>query len=246
MGRSIYLDIYRDLRKQIMQGEFAQSGYLPSETELMQHYGCSRMTVRKAISLLANEGKAQAIRGKGVRVLCDGPNATSAEKAFSVDGLRSFTESAREIGATPSSQLFMLEHVDCSAGISQQTGFPEGEDLTHVGLVRYLNGHVVALDRHYFLTSKVPGIDQKVATSSLFRYIEDDLGIKITVSNREVTVEEPTDEDRERMGITKPLYVAVVRSRTFDSTGTQFEHVESKYLPSVFHFFDSATRTPLP
>lgn len=246
MGRSIYQDIYNDLRNSILQGEFAKSGYLPSETELTQHYGCSRMTVRKAISLLANEGEAQAIRGKGVRVLCNRSGTTTAEKAFRVDGLRSFTESAHDIGATPGSQLFILEHIICTEELQQQTGFPEEEDLTRVGLTRSLNDCIVALDRHYFLTSRVPGIDEKVATSSLFHYIESDLGIKITVSNREVTVEKPTDEDREKLGVTEPIYLAVVRSRTFDSTGTQFEYVESKYLPSCFHFFDSATRTPLP
>lgn len=246
MGRSIYQDIYQDLRRQIVQGAFAQTGFLPSETELMQHYDCSRMTVRKAVSLLANEGKAQAIRGKGVRVLYNGTDTASAEKEFRVDGLRSFTESAHDVGATPSSRMFMLDHVTCDAATSKQTGFPEGEDLTRVGLVRCLNDRVVALDRHHFLTSKVPGIDERVATTSLFRYIESDLGIKITVSNREVTVEEPSTADMELLGIEGPIYLAVVRSRTFDSTGTQFEHVESKYLPGVFHFFDSATRTPMP
>jgi GntR family trehalose operon transcriptional repressor len=246
MGKTIYDEIYRELRKRIISGDFAPQSFLPSEAKLTEEYGCSRMTVRKAISMLANEGMVAAIKGRGVRVICSPEEKNAAEKIFRVDGLTSFTESARSIGAAPSAQLFLLDHIVCTAAIAHETGFPEGRDLTRVNLVRSLNGQAMAIDRHLFLTEVVPGIDESIAVSSLFRYCEQDLGLEITVSNREVTVEKPTEEDIRLLGIEDPLYLAVVRSRTFDSAGDQFEHVESKYLPSWFHFFDSATRTPLP
>ena len=54
MGKAIYDEIYRNLRQRILDGSFAPQSYLPSEASLTQEFGCSRMTVRKAISMLAN------------------------------------------------------------------------------------------------------------------------------------------------------------------------------------------------
>lgn len=246
MGKAIYDGIYRELRERIVRGDYPPQSFLPSETELCSEYGCSRMTVRKAISMLANEGMVASIKGRGVRVIRPKTDQNQAEKAFYVNELTSFTESARAIGAKPSARLFLLDHVVCSPELSLQTGFAEGEDLTRVNLMRSLDGVAMAVDRHHFLTRIVPNIDEHVATSSLFRYCEEDLGLNITVSNREVSVELPTPEDKELLGITEPIYLAVMRSRTYDSDGEQFEYVVSKYLPNWFHFFDSATRTPLP
>ncbi|NLH92232.1 MAG: UTRA domain-containing protein [Atopobium sp.] len=104
----------------------------------------------------------------------------------------------------------------------------------------------MAIDRHHFLTSEIPGIDRKIATSSLFHYIEVDLGIDIVVSEREITVEKPTAQDRKLLSLEGPIYLAVTHSRTYDSNGVEFEYVEGKYLPQYFHFFDTATRNPLP
>lgn len=246
MGKVLYDIIYKNLRHEVRTGAIPTGSFLPSELELTQRYGCSRMTVRKAISLLANEGLVQSIRGRGVRVIWSARGSVKKEDTFSVEGLPSFTESARAIDAVPSASVFLLDHVECTPDIADTTGFPEGADLTRVNLVRSLDGERMAIDRHHFLTSEVPGIDQEVATSSLFHYIESSLGIAIMVSEREITVEEPNEKDRELLGLDGPIYLAVTRSRTYDSNGVEFEYVESKYLPRYFHFFDTATRNPLP
>lgn len=243
---ALYDSIYRDLKREVKDGSIPTGDFLPSEAELTRRYGCSRMTVRKAISLLANDGWVQSIRGKGVRVIWSARGSVKKENAFSVEGLPSFTESARAIGAVASAHVFLLDHIRCTPEIADMTGFPEDVDLTRVGLVRSLDKERMAIDRHHFLTSEIPGIDHKVATSSLFHYIEKELGISIMVSEREITVEEPNEQDRELLGLTGSIYLAITRSRTYDSNGIEFEYVESKYLPQYFHFFDTATRNPLP
>ena len=247
MGKTLlYVDIYKSLKDDIESGAISVGNFLPSESELTQRFSCSRMTVRKAISLLANDGWVQSIRGRGVRVIWNARGSVKKENAFSVEGLPSFTESAHAIGAVPSADVFLLDHVVCTTEIADMTGFPEGTDLTRVGLVRSLDGKHMAIDRHHFLTSEIPGIDRKVASSSLFHYIEVDLGIDIVVSEREITVEKPTAQDRKLLSLEGPIYLAVTHSRTYDSNGVEFEYVEGKYLPQYFHFFDTATRNPLP
>lgn len=109
-----------------------------------------------------------------------------------------------------------------------------------------LDDKPVLVDRHYFLTSSVPGLNEQNATLSLFHYIEDELGLTIAVSKRTITLAQPDAEDCRLLDVDSSSYLAVITSQTFDSTGTQFEYVEARYIPSIFHFHDTATRTPLP
>ena len=54
--------IYADLEDSILSGEWAPGERIPFEHELTVRYGCSRMTVNKAISELA--GLASELRGR--------------------------------------------------------------------------------------------------------------------------------------------------------------------------------------
>jgi GntR family histidine utilization transcriptional repressor len=51
-----YIEIRRALAMRIMSGDWRPGYRVPSEHELMQQYGCSRMTVNKALSALATSG----------------------------------------------------------------------------------------------------------------------------------------------------------------------------------------------
>lgn len=63
-----YQRISNDLRGLITSGELAPGAFLPSQQELQDQYGVSRMTARQAINALVNEGLVTAHQGKGVLV----------------------------------------------------------------------------------------------------------------------------------------------------------------------------------
>ncbi len=60
-----YREIAADLRARVEAGEFAAGGLLPSEAELSARYGASRVTVRRALDLLRDEGILDARQGFG-------------------------------------------------------------------------------------------------------------------------------------------------------------------------------------
>lgn len=55
-GRSLSAEIRQELEERIRSGEWGPGHRVPSEHELMERYGCSRMTVNKALSALAVSG----------------------------------------------------------------------------------------------------------------------------------------------------------------------------------------------
>lgn len=60
--------VQRDLRRRIDIHEFEPGSRIPSEADLVVHYGVSRMTVRRAIESLADDGLLNTRRGSGTFV----------------------------------------------------------------------------------------------------------------------------------------------------------------------------------
>jgi GntR family transcriptional regulator len=66
-----YRDIAENLRDRVAAGEFGAGRLLPSEAELSDRYGASRVTVRRALELLRDEGLIDARQGLGWFVATD-------------------------------------------------------------------------------------------------------------------------------------------------------------------------------
>ena len=64
----LHLAISEQLRHQITNGEFKPGEQLPSEHQLMLQFAVSRITARRAIANLVNQGLVVSQRGKGVFV----------------------------------------------------------------------------------------------------------------------------------------------------------------------------------
>ncbi len=64
----MYRFIYNELVDKIVRGEYPPGSRLPSEKELAESYGVSRITSRKSLGMLAEEGLAERLPGKGTFV----------------------------------------------------------------------------------------------------------------------------------------------------------------------------------
>lgn len=115
MPKSIYEDIYKDLKMKIEDNTFAYQELLPSENTLIQTYGCSRNTLRRAVSLLVSDGYVQTMQGKGVRNIYR-PNEKTA---FTIGEIETFKESAARNGQNVHTSGSLQSFV--SAKISQLT-----------------------------------------------------------------------------------------------------------------------------
>lgn len=66
-----YREIADDLRHRVEGGEFAAGRLLPSEAALSEHYAASRVTIRKALEVLRDEGLVDSRQGFGWYVATD-------------------------------------------------------------------------------------------------------------------------------------------------------------------------------
>ncbi|OAB41974.1 GntR family transcriptional regulator [Paenibacillus glacialis] len=63
--KPLFVIVYDQLYKLIMDGAFPPDSQLPTEPELAKKFGVSRMTLRHALALLQEDGLVKNIHGKG-------------------------------------------------------------------------------------------------------------------------------------------------------------------------------------
>lgn len=70
-GKRLYEQVIECVRGMIEQGVYKKGDLLPSEKDLMEMMGVSRVTVREAMRVLGEAGVIQTVKGKGSFVLLD-------------------------------------------------------------------------------------------------------------------------------------------------------------------------------
>lgn len=70
-GKKLYEQVLEQIKGMIAQGTYQKGDMLPSEKELTEMMGVSRITVREALRLLSESGFIETRKGKGSFILID-------------------------------------------------------------------------------------------------------------------------------------------------------------------------------
>ena len=237
--KALYDAIFRDIRDNIENGTYPYQSLLPSESQLVQAYGCSHNTLRRALALLRDQGYVQPIHGKGVRVIYQPVERAS----FTVGGIESFAETSARNRFSYTTEVKAFESVTADERIAAATGYATGDELVYVERVRRLNGVAAILDRSYFLAQQVPGLSAEIAEHSIYNYLEHELGCIVAMGKRVITVERATQHDEELLDLEGRDYVAVMTTQAFNAQGIMFECTQSRHRPDMFCFRDTAVRS---
>ncbi|MCM3616473.1 trehalose operon repressor [Sutcliffiella horikoshii] len=233
MKNNKYQVIYQKLVSKIERHEYVAGEKLPSEHELLELFDTSRETVRKALNQLAQNGYIQKIRGKGSVVL------HRDKFDFPISGLISFKELAEKMGSPWETIVHELDSVIGTADLQQKLG---ESDLWKVVRSRKVDGESIILDKDYFIKSQVPILDHSICSNSIYDFLEKDLSLQIAFADKEVTVEEATDEDRAYLDLNGLSHVVVVKSIVHLDDASPFQYTESRHRLDKFRFVDFARR----
>lgn len=243
MPKSIYETIYKDLKEKIETDVFAYQELLPSENTLIQTYGCSRNTLRRAISRLVTDGYVQTMQGKGVRNIY----RPIAQTAFTIGEIETFRESAVRNGHHAVTKVLLFTEFAVNENQALYTGFPVGAHIYYIQRLHYLDAMPLILNHNYFLKDVIPGLTKEIAENSIYEYLEGPLHMTIVNSKRVMTVEKMTQIDEKYLMADAQDYncMAVISSQTYNSDGVMFEYTQSRHRPDYFRFYDNAVRRPV-
>jgi GntR family transcriptional regulator len=222
--------IYLLLRSQLTNGQLAPGLQLPSEPELAAEHGVSRVTVRRALGQLAEEGLIERRPGAGTFA-----RDTGMARPIVVDLANVFFH-LLEMGRETSVRLLSFNYVTPPPAIAAALRLPSGERVQRAVRVRLMDGAPFS-----YLTTHVPervGLtysEADLGTTPLLRLLED-TGVVATRASQTIsaTLAEPDAAKALQLEIGSPL-LSLTRV-VYDTAGSGVEHLHALYRPDRYSF----------
>lgn len=231
----IYQVIEKDIKEKIKDGILNEGDLIPSENELKDQYGISRMTVRQALSNLVNDGYIYRHKGKGTFV-----GSKKIDKK--IQGLLSFTEQMSRLNRTVSNRLVSLSVIAADEHIAGKLFLQEGDEVYCVERVRYGDEIPVLFETLYIPKSMMKQLDETILSGSFYHYVEDVLNLKIQYCIQTIEAQLASQEVAAELGVTRQSPVLYITLNTFLDNGRPFEYVKAYYRADQYRFIQHAIR----
>ena len=143
--------VYLDLRDRLSAEEWRPGDRLPPERELALLYGCSLITVRRALSELTREQRIERTPGRGTTVL-----PPPIERDLS--GTMSFTDEMQNRGLNPETRLVSPVPGRRARKWQRRWSSRSGAPTLYLERLRLANGEPMLLEQVYLPADRFPGL----------------------------------------------------------------------------------------
>ncbi|WP_458113196.1 GntR family transcriptional regulator [Arthrobacter sp. R1-13] len=214
------------VRKQLQElvaTELRPGDALLGERQLEEQFGVSRITVRRAISDLVQDGALVRVKGKGTFV--------SHGLVRSTLHLASFNEDMRAAGFEPSTRVITAAAAVPPDPAAEHLGLAAGQEAYQVSRVRLANGAPVSVDESWLPPRLLPGLLEEDLTGSLYRILSAS-GYPVQHAEQTVEAAAASETAAALLDIEPGAPVLLFRRRSFTGPtdpGTPVEYSTSTY-----------------
>jgi len=201
---------------------------IPSERALAETLGIHRMTVRKAIDRLVDQGVLERRGTSGTYIPEPVIKRPIVRRAFSY----SISDIVHQCGGTPGSRLLYFEQRIANSRLAERLKVRQGDPLLSIKRLRTINNIPFCIETTFLPEVRVPGLaaDDLIHDQSLYVILKERYNIEMVTSMRMISVSPASAQDSERLGLRKYEMALVMRSVSTDTDGKPIE-----YLISVNH-----------
>jgi GntR family transcriptional regulator len=226
----IYSQVERIVMDMISSGKLSPGQRAPSEREIAEALGISRMTARAAMSNLVADGYLYSVPGKGTFV----SNPKMRQELLE---LTSFTEDMRNRGLKPGARLLERGLTDrAPENIYRKLELPVGEDLIRIHRLRTADEEPMCLETSYLPKTYVPWLlEEDLEAGSLYHALESH-GIELAKAEEylEATVVRQTESELLTLPAGSPALL--IDRTTYTEGGRPIEYVKSLYRGDRYRF----------
>ncbi len=219
-----YYEIETALRARIARLQINDP--LPSDAELCEEFGVSRMTARNAMQRLVQEGLVRREQGRGTFVA-----------HLPVDRqllhLRSFSSEMRQRGRVPTSELLHADIRAASPEESDALRLADGADIVSVTRLRLADNQPMAIEQAVLPGRLRQVLSVDLNTASLHDSITQ-LGSVAATGRGTVTAELASGDDAAHLYVARGSPLLVERRLIFDGSGAPIEFTQSRYVPDRY------------
>lgn len=231
-----YEVIATDIRRSIEDGDLKPGEKLPTVVAFCELYGVSKITVRRAIELVTEEGLVTSRRGSGTYVKETAGLALDAVSGVRSDRACGFT--AEHQGEQVKSVVYDFKVVNPSAEIARQLNIDVDDFVYFDCRVRMLDGTPIVIEYTYMPLDLIPGFKKKHLYGSTYGYIKKELGLKISSFHRIIRAVPATAEEAERLDVPAGSPLLELEQVGFLDSGVPFEYSISRNVGNRYELHD--------
>ena len=216
-----YYQVKEILQKSIEEGEFKPGDRLPAEQILCEKFGVSRITVRKALELLVQEGFIYRERGRGTFVTVP-PLKQPAQ-------IISFTEELRRLGLEPGTKVLKAEIFSGKKKIAQYLSLNTEEEIVLIQRLRLANGEPIGIEISYLPHKLFPNILAEDLSSSLLEITREKYSLSLRRATQKVKAISVSRKEASLLGIKPGSPVLYFERISFLADNRPAEYLEAIY-----------------
>lgn len=177
----LYARLRDQLRGDILAGRLRVHDKLPSEHELVQAHGVSRITVRQALADLQRDGLIRRLQGKGAYV--SAPRTTQA-----LQRLEGLGEALSAHGQAVHSQRLSMKRLKGSHDVVRELQLAPGSEVYQLRTLRYVDRLPMSLNEsHYPLPLGERMVRLDLSGRDVIEVLEQDLGLRVSQARMEIS-----------------------------------------------------------
>ena len=224
----------RDLIEQLSVGDS-----IPSERQLTQDLGVSRLTVRAALDDLVREGHLVRRRGAGTFV--------SEPKIAQELTMSSFTDDIRSRGMTPGSRTLELRTVAAGARLGRVLHVSPSEPVVVAKRLRLADRETMAIETLHVRGSLIPGLSKTdLENGSFYELLRNRYGIEIVGGQQTIEPTVTNEEESAALGVPLHSPAFLFERLTHSATGEIVEFVSSIYRGDRYRLVTELSVRPTP
>lgn len=220
----LWLQLKTAIADMIVKGGMHPDDKLPSETELCNQFGVSRIVVRQAMSRLVTEGLVYRHQGRGAFV------AKQSEDSDFVGRIIGFSGDIELRNHTVSRFILTADIRDPDPRAAKALGLGPGERVVFLRRTMSVDGVPRILVESSLVESRVPGLlHHPLENRSLYAMLLEHYGIQFEGAERWIEAASASKEEAQHLKISKGTPLIKIESRSSDRTGRHIEYFSALY-----------------
>jgi GntR family transcriptional regulator len=207
---------------------------LPTERQLAERFGVSRMTVRQALNGLRADGILRSVRGVGTFVarprLSKGPALTS------------FSEDLMARGYEPSTELIAAEEVNAETTVAIDLGIPPGARVYRIERLRLADGSPMCHEEVYLHAPRFPNLLEQDLTHSLYKVLETKYDVRLRRAHQQIRAINIGAHPAQLLSVEPNSAALHVKRISMDDAGRLVERGQSICRGDLYDFTFVVTR----
>jgi DNA-binding GntR family transcriptional regulator len=226
----LYLQLKEILKNKINAGEYPENTKIPAEPELTENYGVSRITVRKAVEELVEEGYLIKKQGKGTFV--------NHHKVFrKIEYVTGFSESCRVSGFVPSSSVLKREIISATEELAEKLQINTGDKVLYIQRKRMGDAHPMMLENNYFSYERYSFLMEEELTDSLYEVLKKRNILAINPGETSLEIVTADDQLAKTMEVAFGTPFFFMTTVINDQDNTPIHVGNQYYLGEVYRFY---------